>query len=110
EAGQARLHRAPAGRAADVADEEDPQGEASGAASWTSSETWFPESRVYRASASRSTCEKSITVPIFEVAATTAEPTVSDGSARMCVSDTTSEGAFVGWMSIRTPNLRPLTT
>src|SRR5207237_4249083 len=108
--GQPRLDRPPPGRADDVGDEEDPQGTESEAAGWTSSETWLPASRVYRASASCSTLERSRTVPIFDVPAATEEPTVSDGSARTWVSDTIEDGTLVGWMSIRTPNLGPLTT
>src|SRR5919204_4462516 len=109
EARQALLDRPPAGRTDDVGDEEDPQGEASEAAWWTSIETWFPASRVKRASASFSTLERSMTVPIFAVAATTEEPTVSAGSGRRWVSETSIDGAFVGWMSIRTPNFCPFT-
>ena len=33
-----------------------------------------------------------MTVPIFEIAAATGEPTVSAGSGRRCVSRTTSDG------------------
>ena len=44
--------------------------------------------------------------PIFERAFSTFEPTVSAGSARRCVKETTTEGASSGRMSIREPKVR----
>src|SRR5437867_8110763 len=38
------------------------------------------------------------------------EPTVSAGSEVSCVSETTSDGAADGWMSIREPYTLPLST
>ena len=51
----------------------------------------------------------STTVPRRVAPLTTFEPSLSDGSARSCVSDTTSDGALCGWMSMRVPNLCPPT-
>ena len=39
--------------------------------------------------------------------AVTGEPTTSDGSTRTCETETTSDGATVGWMSMRDPYVRP---
>ena len=58
---------------------------------------------MYRASAWRSACVKSTTEPSFEPADVTDEPTTSDGSTLTCETETTSDGAPVGWMSIREP-------
>jgi hypothetical protein len=44
--GEPVLERATSRRSEDVGDEEDPQGIASAAAGWTSSDTWFPASCV----------------------------------------------------------------
>ena len=41
--------------------------------------------------------------PTFVLDAAIAEPTVSAGSGLRCVSDTTSDGAADGWMSMREP-------
>ena len=42
-------------------------------------------------------------MPIFVLPLTTLSPTVSAGSLRSCVSETTTDGAFWGWMSMREP-------
>ena len=42
-------------------------------------------------------------LPSFELPAVTEAPTVSDGSAAMFATETTSDGACVGWMSICSP-------
>ena len=60
--GQPLLDRAEARAAVHVRDEEDLQGVTCVAASCTSTDTWFPASCVYRASACCSTSEKSMTV------------------------------------------------
>ena len=65
---------------------------------------------VTRASAWRSTWAKSMIVPTLEVVAPTVEPTVRFGSGRTCVSETTSEGLPLGWMSIRAPMCFPAST
>ena len=49
---------------------------------------------------------RSRTTPTFERAFVTGEPTVSDGSARRCVSETTTDGSLWGWMSMRAPCTR----
>ena len=51
-----------------------------------------------------------MTVPSLELEAVTAAPTVSDGSVRRCVSETTSDGSLDGWMSTREPSRLPLIT
>src|SRR5262249_30333794 len=104
------LDRPSSGAAEHIGDEEDPQGKPTVAAGFTSSATWLPASCVNRASACFSTCERSITRPIFVFDAATVEPTVSAGSGVSCVNDTTSDGAADGWMSICEPYTRPLRT
>ena len=51
-----------------------------------------------------------MSVPSLELDAVTAAPTVSVGSVRRCVSETTSEGSLEGWMSTREPSRLPLIT
>ena len=46
----------------------------------------------------------------FVVEAATAAPTVSAGSGVRCVSETTSDGAADGWMSMRDPYGLPFST
>src|SRR5205823_14516706 len=108
--GQEFLQRAPAGRTEDVRDEEELQGSASWAPGLglTTIETWLPASRVYRASASRSTPERSTTLPIFDRDAASEDPTVRLGSGWTGATETTIDGAFVGWTAMRTPKTRPL--
>ena len=49
-------------------------------------------------------------MPSFVAPLTTGVPTVSAGSATSCVTATTTEGAFCGWMSISEPYAFPSTT
>ena len=69
-----------------------------------------PESFVYRESDWCSACVKSTTEPSFVAAAESCEPTTSAGSIWTCDTDTTSDGAPAGWMSMREPNVRPSIT
>jgi hypothetical protein len=101
--GQALLDGAPAGDAEDVGEEEESQLRTSDADGRSSSDTWLPESFVYRASAWRSTRDRSATTPSRERPLITFMPTARDGSERSCVNDTMSDGAACGWMSMRDP-------
>src|SRR6185437_6436236 len=103
EARQAFFDGSAARRAEHVREEEDSQLRTSDAAGRSSTETWLPESFVYRASACRSTFDRSATTPMRVAPLTTFEPTDSDGSARSCVTDTINDGAVCGWMSMRDP-------
>src|SRR5262249_12316153 len=100
---QLRLDGPATRRAEHVGHEQDSQRACSVAEGWTSTSTWFPASFVYRESAWCSTPEKSSTVPSFDASAVTIEPTLSDGSAARCEIETMSDGASIGWMSIRAP-------
>ena len=104
-AGSRVLDRPPPGRAEHVGEEEEPQRcyRAEAVAAVYLERTWLPASCVYareRLPLDRGEVEH---VPIFERHAATGEPTVSAGSVRRRVTETTSAGSPEGWISIREP-------
>ena len=106
QAGQPFLDRAPAGHAEDVGEEEESQ---------------LQDERRRGDALDRDVVARVVRVARERLAldaargrrpcraawrrSTDVEPTVSDGSARTCVSETTSDGALSGWMSMRDAEL-----
>src|SRR4029079_17013672 len=106
ERGQAFLDGPSPGHTDRICNEQDSQGK-SVAAARSSMATWLPASCVYFESACFSTPDRSRTRPTLVLDAAIVEPTVRAGSGLRCVSETTSDGAAEGWMSMREPYGRP---